>query len=138
MSTTERERADRAAIERLHQRDMAAARAGNAEELAALWSDDIVALPPGGPVMRGAASGRAALEQSLAAASREVETMSYRLDFEEVTIVGDYAFEWGRFSGTTRPRAGGAESHSSGKLMRILARQPDGDWKVHRTIWNID
>jgi ketosteroid isomerase-like protein len=38
---------DLAAIEQLHQRDVAAAKAGDTATLATLWTDDAVALPPG-------------------------------------------------------------------------------------------
>jgi ketosteroid isomerase-like protein len=37
-----------------------------------------------------------------------------------------------------RPRAAGEQVRTSGKLMRILQRQPDGSWKIHRTINTVD
>ena len=132
-----RRAADLAAIEELHRRDMAAARAGDAEALAALWSDDIVALAPGQPIRRGRENALADLRKSLAAGSA-YETLEYQLDFEEVQVLGDYAYDWGTFRGTVRPQSGGDLIHSSGKLLRILQRAPDGSWRVHRTIWNVD
>lgn len=135
--TETRRSADLAAIAELHRRDMAAARAGDAEALAALWSDDIVAMPPGQPARRGRANALADLRKSLAAAA-EYETVDYQLEFAEVEVLGDYAYDWGTFRGTVRPRSGGEPIHSSGKLMRILQRAPDGSWRVHRTIWNVD
>ena len=85
--------ADREGIARLHARDMAA-RAGDAEGLAALWTDDVVALPPGGRTRRGKAEALAALRSDLA--------------------------------------------ESADKLLRVLRRDPSGEWRVHRTIWNVD
>jgi ketosteroid isomerase-like protein len=38
---------DLAAIEQLHQKDVAAAKAGDTATLATLWTDDAVVLPPG-------------------------------------------------------------------------------------------
>ena len=37
-----------------------------------------------------------------------------------------------------RSRAGGETVRSSGKLMRILQRQPDASWKIHRGIITAD
>jgi ketosteroid isomerase-like protein len=62
--------------------------------------------------------------------------VDYQLDFEEVKVLGDYAYEWGFIRGAMRPRVGGETQHLSYKVMRILAKQPAGEWKVHRTIWN--
>lgn len=129
--------AELAAIEQLHGRDMAAAKAGDAEALAALWTDDIVSLPPGGPVTRGRAAAYAGLLRSLERA-RDLETTEYVLEFEEVCVLGEYAFEWGEVRGAVRARAGGEEIRSRGKVMRILRKGSDGGWRVHRTMWSME
>jgi ketosteroid isomerase-like protein len=125
------------AIEELHRRDMEAARAGDVEVLSTLWSDDIVGLPPGGPIFRGKETALAGLRRWKASA-HATETTEYVLDFEEVKVLGDFAFEWGTFRGAERARGGGPEVRQSGKLLRVLQRSPDGTWRVHRTIWNVD
>jgi ketosteroid isomerase-like protein len=43
-----REEADLRAIERLHQKDMQASRAGDFETLRSIMTDEAVILPPGG------------------------------------------------------------------------------------------
>ncbi|MEJ2203972.1 MAG: DUF4440 domain-containing protein [Gemmatimonadota bacterium] len=126
-----------AAIEELHRRDREASLSGNASALLALWSEDPAALPPGGPVWRG----RPALEESLgrAAQARAVwETLEYEQDFQEVRVLGDVAWDWGTYRGRSRNRETGEEVSSSGKLFRILKKAPDGSWRVHRSIWNVD
>ena len=127
---------DLRAIEELHERDMAASRAGDFRALRSLMSDEAVVMPPGGRATRG----REALDASFArmeGAMGGVEVLEYVLDFEEVKVLGDYAFEWGTIRGASRARTGdGRVERSSYKVMRILQRQPDGEWKVHRTIWN--
>jgi ketosteroid isomerase-like protein len=60
------------------------------------------------------------------------------VDFEEITVIGDHAFAWGTYHSTVRPRAGGADITYTGKLMRILQRQLDGAWKMHRTMMTAD
>ena len=125
--------ADTRAIEALNQHDVKAALASDVDAIVSQWTDDFVVLPPAGPIVRGRANNAAAVEsgkeQMLA-----FEPVDYVVEFEEITVAGDYAFEWGTFRGVTRPRAGGSDLAYSGKLMRILQRQPDGSWKMHRTM----
>lgn len=125
---------DLAAIEELHQRDMAASRTGDFETLRTIMSDDAVMMPPGGHFVRGRAEIDRGMSR-MAEAMQAVEVLEYVLDFEEVQVVGDYAFEWGVIRGRMRSEGGEAEA-STYKVMRILRRQPGGEWKVHRSIWN--
>jgi ketosteroid isomerase-like protein len=53
---------------------------------------------------------------------------------QEVTVSGDYAFQRGTYQYDMRPRTGGAAARTSGKLMGIFRRQPDGSWKIYRGI----
>lgn len=122
------------AIEALHRTDQRASLAHDAETLLSLWSDDPAALPPRGPIVRGD-SLRAWLRSSLEASS-PWETVEYVQDWQEVQVIGDYAWDMGTYRGRSRNRETGQEVSSSGKLLRILQRQPDGSWKVHRSIWN--
>jgi uncharacterized protein (TIGR02246 family) len=126
---------DLKAIEVLHERDMAASKAGDFETLRSILSDDAVLMPPGGDLVRGKAQIDANVG-NMERAMRQFEVLEYVLDFEEVEIVGDYAFEWGEIQGSVRTEDGGAVQRSTYKVMRILQRQPDGAWKVHRSIWN--
>ena len=67
---------------------------------------------------------------------QEVEVLEYVLDFEEITLLGNYAFEWGTIRGAMRDKREGKVEYATYKVMRILQRQANGEWKVHRTIWN--
>jgi ketosteroid isomerase-like protein len=66
------------------------------------------------------------------------EPTAYTVDFEEIVVTGDYAFAWGPFRAVVRPRAGGRDIVSSGKLLRVYQRQPDGRWLMHRTMSTLD
>ena len=124
---------DLRAIEAINQRDMQFALAGDKAMMMSQWADDIVLLPPAGPIMRG----RAVIEQ----ASRGVEDptiLSSVLDMQEVKVIGDFAFQWGTYDYTLRPSAGAEVARVSGKIMRILQRQPDGSWKIYRGIYTVD
>lgn len=124
-----------AAIEELHQRDMAASKAGDFETLRTLMSDEAVMMPPGGDFVRGKAAIDAGMGR-MAKARAAVEVLDYVLDFEEVQVVGGYAFEWGLIRGRMRRRDSGEVEESAYKVMRILQGQAGGGWRVHRSIWN--
>ena len=128
---------DRAAIDSLHQRDMRAVMAGDTTTLMSLWTDDIVSLPPVGPIRSGREANAAALRESMKQ-MKESEPVEYRLDFQEVQIVEASAFEWGTYKAVARERPGAAPTTTTGKVMRILRRDSAGEWKVARTIFTID
>lgn len=124
---------DLRAIEAVNQRDVQAALAGDKNMMMSQWTDDFVLLPPAGPIMHG----RSLIEQAF----RGVENpwiIESVLDIQEVKVLGDHAFQWGTYHYTVRPRDGGETVRVSGKLMRILQRQPDGSWKMHRGISTVD
>jgi ketosteroid isomerase-like protein len=120
-------------IEALRRRDEAASKAYDVQALAELWTQDAVALPPGGPVKRGPEL-RAGLAR-MAEAARGTEVLDYREVFEETLVFGDTAVEWGHIEGSERDRASGKVTASRFHLMRILKRLDDGTWRVHRSIF---
>ena len=124
---------DLMSIERLRNADVAASKAYDAEGLAALFTEDAVALGPGQPPVRGIEAIRAGLRRMVA--SLDLEVLDYEETFEETLLFGDTAIEWGRIEGTERPRGGVEVSTSRVHVMRILRRQPDGSWRIHRTIY---
>jgi len=125
---------DLAAIEELHQRDMAAARRGDFTALRGLVDDDAVMLAPDSWARRGRAELDASFE-SMARAPRTHDVLEYELRFQEVKVLGDYAYEWGSIQGTMREIATGDVTRSAFHVMRILRRQDDGGWRVYRSIW---
>jgi hypothetical protein len=49
--------------------------------------------------------------------------VEYNLDVQEITVAGDYAFEWGTYHGIARSLTGGETLKYDGKFMWILQRQ---------------
>lgn len=134
-STATAERVAREAIERLlHRRDVEASRAGDFATLRTLMSDDAVVLAPGQAPRRGRAELDAS-SRTMEESFRNAEVLDYRMDFEEVLVFGDHAVEWGTLEGSMR-RGDGEPLSYRYHLMRVLRQQPDGEWQVHRTIWN--
>ncbi|MBV8551073.1 MAG: nuclear transport factor 2 family protein [Acidobacteriaceae bacterium] len=126
---------DLASIWQLHAKDAAAAKAGDVSTLETLWTADAVALPPGEEPVIGIEAIRAWLHRTQGDPSK-VQTTQYQLDFREVTLAGNEAVEWGtsRVAVSLKDRPGTAVIE--GNIMRVLKRQPDGSWKIARSIWN--
>jgi len=137
MSNHANSNADRLAIEALNQHDVTATLACDLPAIVSQWTDDFVAIPGTGDIVRGrsvnAANAERAMEQM-----KGIVPVDYDLHVEEITVSGDYAFEWGTYLGTARPSGGGSDITYSGKFMRILQRQSDGSWKMHRTMATTD
>lgn len=131
----ERLLADQRAIANLNQRDIDASTALDPDALLALWADDGVLLPSQHAPVVGRAALRHYYEQ-LQNQNAGAETLAYNENWEEVRIVGDYAFQWGTITARVKPAYGAPESTHSVHAMRILQRQPDGSWKIARAIWN--
>jgi ketosteroid isomerase-like protein len=129
--------ADRIAIEALNRHDVNAVLTGDLEAIVSQWSDDFVVLPPSGPNVRGRAANAANVEQGREQL-KAFTPVDYVVEIEELMVSGDYAFEWGTYRGAARPHAGGSDVTYSGKLLRILQRQADGSWKMHRTMTTSD
>src|SRR4029077_17809888 len=124
---------DLRAIEAINQRDIQFALDGDAAMMMSQWTDDFVLLPPAGPILRG----RRVIAEAFQG-GESPEMVEYVLDIQEVKVLGDHAFQWGTYHYRVRPRAGGETVRTGGKLMRILQRQPDGSWKMHRGIATVD
>jgi ketosteroid isomerase-like protein len=126
---------DMQAINSLHNKDIEASLALDEPVLESLWTDDIVTMHPGTPPIVGKAANveklKAGIEQM-----KNQEVMAYNAEFQEVRIQGDWAYEWGAITGRTRPFSGGNETSYHFNVMRILQRQPDGSWKIARSIYN--
>jgi len=95
-----------------------------------------VVLQAAAPITRGRSANAAAAKQSMEQ-MKAFKPIEYSLDVAEITISGDYAFEWGTYRGSARSPDGGTLNYV-GKFMRILQRQPDGAWKMHRTMVTTD
>jgi ketosteroid isomerase-like protein len=133
MADTPSLESDLRAITALNQHDVNAVLASDLDALISQWTDDFVVIPPAGPIVRGRRANVEAVRNGLKHI-QAFEPIEFVVDFAEITIVGDYAFEWGTFRGTSRPRAGGDTVCYRGKLLRILQRQADGAWKMHRSM----
>jgi len=133
---TRKDQQDRAAIERLHALDVKTTLSDNADELVKLWDKDAVRLQAGHPAEVGKAVIYADDKKWEQSKDRD-QMLTYMSDIKDVQIVGDWAFEWGYASGSYRDAAGKIVD-IRGKQLRVMKRQPDGEWKFARVMGIID
>lgn len=63
-----------------------------------------------------------------------IHTVHHKLMPVEIKIIGDEAYDYGYYEGTTQ-KADGSESSWKGKYV-VIWRKEDGDWKMYLDIWN--
>ena len=124
------EQKDLAAISALSQKDIAACMKNDTDTLCSLWTDDGVLLMPGAAPLVGQKAICAMLQEQ-ARQSIGSLTTDYTEEWQEVRILGNYAWQWGKMSETQRAANGKMESMKVNAI-RILRREPDGTWKVAR------
>ncbi len=130
-----REAADQAGIRKLQERDIAASTAFDVDALLALWTDDGVLLAPGQAPISGKDNLRAFYDKSRDALAN-AEILGYEEQWQEVRIMGDYAYQWGQIRSRRRTGQSKQEASDVVNAMRVLKRSEDGSWRVARAIYN--
>lgn len=126
---------DLAEIEKLHNLDVAATLSGDPVALSEGMTDDVVIIQQGMEAEIGREAILAARQRAKAANSG-FRVLSYVPEIKEVTVAGEWAFEWGYFTATYVETAGGEEKQLRARMLRVLKKQPDGSWKAARGMWN--
>ena len=125
--------ADIAAIGEARQQLIDAINADDVEGIMAGLTDDHLTMPPNEPTPQTLDALRSWHERRIAEFTLDLAVSS-----SEVEIGGDWAFD--RFSGTATltPIDGGASIQNTTKGLWIWHHEPDGSWKLSRSIWNGD
>ena len=126
-----------AAIEKLHQQDIAATVSSNISGLVALWSDDGVLLSQGDKPLVGKAAIQASLTENFAK-NPTMKVLKYEPEVKNLELVGDVAYEWGYFKVTRQGSATSKPVSFQGRFMRVLKLQANGSWKFVRIMWNTE
>jgi ketosteroid isomerase-like protein len=124
---------DLAAITAFNARYLGAINDGDAATLASLTTDGHIMLAPNRPPLVGKeanddANASVAARFDIAETWTPVETM----------IDGDLAFQRGTFTVIATPKGDGQRAEVSGNFMRIYQRQPNGEWRMTRDMFNSD
>jgi ketosteroid isomerase-like protein len=100
-----------------------------------MWAEDGVSLlPETAPIV-----GKAAITKFLTGVTGQLkgwrmETME--LDFQGIEVSGDWASEWALEHQVVRPPDDRPVFDGHGKMLLVLHREADGNWKVKREMWN--
>lgn len=124
---------DREQIEAIEERIMAGFAAGDADAIAAQYTEDAMLLPQDSPPI----AGRAAIAENYRPALQEL-AMRLRTRVEEIEVMGGWAWLRGRFEHTSTSKADGTVTEYRGKYLAVARRDPDGVWRFHRDAFNLD
>jgi ketosteroid isomerase-like protein len=119
-----------AAIEKLHQQDIAATLSRDPVALTDLWTDDAVRLSPGQPPEVGKQALRESNERW--SARQGVKVLSCVSETKDLTILDGWAVEWGYVTGSSVETAGGEAKQIRDTVLMVLKKLPDGSWKYFR------
>src|SRR5215831_9363057 len=117
-----------AGIEKLHEDDIGATIARDADALTATWDNDAVLLQPGTPPIVGKAAYHDFMKAAFAK-SPSVKVEKYVPDIRDIEVAGDVAYEWGYFEAVQKSSEQQALQGLRAKLLRVMKRQADGSWK---------
>lgn len=104
---------------------MAAANAGDADGVAAVYAEEGSLLAPNLPPQKGRAAIKAFWGGFL-----DAYTVRFEVASDTIEGRGDLAYNQGHYRFTAVPKAKGAPGVADeGKFVEILKKQPDGSWK---------
>ena len=124
-------KADVAAIKKWIDRYCATVTAGDFDAYRTFWTEDVVWLPPNGPVVQGI-DACMELNRPYFKEYSSVETMSV----EEIEVADRFAFVRVNYTCQGTPKADGEPINEDGKGLFILIRKPDGSWVSTHCVWN--
>ncbi|HUI31810.1 MAG TPA: SgcJ/EcaC family oxidoreductase [Candidatus Acidoferrales bacterium] len=109
-----------------------AIKAKDINRLLSLMTDDVVFLAPKALPIKGKNGVEEVYRTMFAGFDIEQESR-----YEEIQVIGSWAFAWGTDSLTFTPAAGGDSVKMKGHCVTILQRQAGGAWKFARGINNM-
>jgi ketosteroid isomerase-like protein len=124
--------ANRSAIEKLHQQDIAATLSQDPVALTDLWTDDAIRLIQGQPVEVGRRAIRESNERW--SARLDLKVLSFVPEIKDLTIWDGWAVDWGYITGSYVESPGGEPKQIRGARLRVFKKLPDGSWKCFRGI----
>jgi ketosteroid isomerase-like protein len=123
--------ADRAAIQKARQQDIAATLSADPVALTDLWTDDAVRIGPVPPAEVGKQAIRESNERLTA--NKAFKVLSYVPEYKELIFLDSgSAVEWRPYTGSFITSPGGAPVHVRGRVLLVYKKLSDGTWKCFR------
>ena len=100
-----------------------------------MWAEDgISLLPATDPMIGKEAIGKFMDEVTGKMPGYHMQKMD--VDFQGIEVSGDWASEWAEEHQVVQPPPGRRVIDSYGKLLLVLHRETDGNWRITREMWN--
>ena len=109
-----------------------AANSGDSEKVSQFYTETALLMPPGVPQVEGRAAIRDAWQGMFDAGVKD-----FKFTCHEASEAGDTAIEVSSLSASA-PTEEGSRTTLVGKYIIIWKKGDNGDWYVHRDIWNFD
>jgi len=107
--------------------------ARDTEGMLATMSEDIVMLAPDTPALVGKTAVGGSYQNAFAAFAVEGHHTP-----EWTSVQGDVALQWGRYSGSLKPIAGGNAIPLNSRFLFVLRREPSGKLLMRRAMMNYE
>lgn len=101
----------------------------------ALWAGDGESLLPGMAPIEGKPAIAKFLDE-IVTQMPGYKVTAQHTEYHGMEVAGDWASEWGRTQQTVQPPDGRPPIVAEGKILLVLHREKDGDWKIEREMWN--
>jgi uncharacterized protein (TIGR02246 family) len=124
---------ERAKITAIEDRIQAAFAAGDADAVAAQYTEDAYLMPPNSPSL----VGRAAIADLYKRFFKDFKC-ALKTEIQEVEVAGDWAYVRGLLTSTVTPKDGGEPHTNHGKYLVVARRGADGVWRFARDMYSMD
>lgn len=124
---------DREAVAAIEDHIRAAYAVGDADGVAAQYTEDAVLMNPGRPAVVGRKAIADGFRPFFAAFRGELAQ-----EIEEIEVLGDQAWMRGKIHIKITAKKGSARGEMHGKYIAIARRDTDGVWRFARDIYNYD
>jgi uncharacterized protein (TIGR02246 family) len=120
---------DVAAVDAALEGYVADIRTNDAAKIASWWTEDAVYIDRAEPTI----NGREGMESFLKGVLGGVRITDAGVEKDDLAVSGDLAYVIGRYREVLQPREG-APVDNRGRFVFIWKRQPDGTWKIARSV----
>jgi len=122
-------------IEAFNQKYIAAHLKMDNPMVSSFWSEDGVSLLPEMPPLVGKKAIDKFFDDAVKPlAGYHMKTME--IDFREIQLMGDWAYEWGLEHQVLQPPDGKPVIEGRGNILLILHKNAQGEWKIKQEMWN--
>ena len=99
------------------------------------WEEDGVSLLPDTPPLVGKPA-IAKFVEDVVASMPGYRVTKQEIDFRDIRVVGDWAFEWGLEHQVSEGPPGKPTFDGHGKILLILHKNAQAEWEIHQEMWN--